>query len=212
MKTYNVIFIIFVLLVVGSSAAIMLWSQPITGDLTRISAYPERWFGWNDEQQNITALINSERTPNKRHILVIGDSFSEAGHWQAYLGEKYSFSFIHNGKTTLAKILAQIEKDKPDAVILETAERALPDMYNIGSAFLTTANQCALPESKMELNNTQTLDNTLKKIATLPAFPYMKRETLPDAGNNISEGFQNLDESPDQSEKTQGKNTYSHYN
>jgi hypothetical protein len=189
MKTYNVIFIIFVLLVVGSSAAIMLWSQPITGDLTRISAYPERWFGWNDEQQNITALINSERTPNKRHILVIGDSFSEAGHWQAYLGEKYSFSFIHNGKTTLAKILAQVEKDKPDAVILETAERALPDMYNIGSAFLTTANQCALPESKMELNNTQTLDNTLKKIATLPAFPYMKRETLPDAGNNISEGF-----------------------
>jgi hypothetical protein len=187
MKTYNAIFIIVVLLVVGSSAAIMLWSQPITGDLTRISAYPERWFGWNDEQQNIRALINSKRTPDKRHILVIGDSFSEAGHWQAYLGEQYSFSFIHNGKTTLANILTKIKKEKPDGVILETAERALPDMYNTGSVFLTVTDKCILPESAH--NNKQTLDDNLQKIATLPAFPYMQRETLPYAGNNISEGF-----------------------
>lgn len=187
MKTYNAIFIIFVLLVVGLSAAIMLWSQPITGDLTRISAYPERWFGWNDEQQNITPLINSERAPNKRHILVIGDSFSEAGHWQAYLSEQYSFTFIHNGKTTLAKILAKIEKEKPDAVILETAERALPDMYGKGSVFLNATDHCALLESAQDKKHT--LDNNLKKIATLPVFPYMKREILPDAGNNISEGF-----------------------
>jgi len=187
MKTYNAIFLIVVFLVVGLSAVIMLWSQPITGDLTRISAYPERWFGWNDEQQDITALINSERTPDKRHILVIGDSFSEAGHWQAYLGDQYSFSFIHNSKITLEKILTKIEKEKPDAVILETAERALPDMYNTGSLFLTVTDKCALPESGQ--NNKQTLDKNLKKIATLPAFPYMKRETLPHAGKKISEGF-----------------------
>ena len=189
MKTYNNIFIIFVFLVVGSSTAIMLWSQPITGDLTRISAYPERWFGWNDEQQDITALINSKRTSEKQHILVIGDSFSEAGHWQAYLGEQYSFSFVHNSKTTLAKILTQIEKEKPDAVILETAERALPDMYNTGSVFLTATNQCTLPESRVAQHNAGTLDDNLKKIAALPVFPYMKRETLPHTGKNISEGF-----------------------
>ena len=192
MKTYNTIFIIFVCLVVGLSAAIMLWSQPITGDLTRISAYPERWFGWNDEQQNITALINSNRMSDKRHILVIGDSFSEAGHWQAYLGEQYSFSFIHNGKTTLAKTLAKIEKEKPDAVILETAERALPDMYGTDSVFLTTTDQCILPESKPTQNNTESLNNNLKKIAILPVFPYMKRETLPHTGSNISEGYHAL--------------------
>ena len=192
MKTYNTIFIIFVCLVVGLSAAIMLWSQPITGDLTRISAYPERWFGWNDEQQNITALINSDRMPHKRHILVIGDSFSEAGHWQAYLGEQYSFSFIHNGRTTLAKILAKIEKEKPDAVILETAERALPDMYGVDSVFLTTTDQCILPESKPTQNNRDALSNNLKKITTLPVFSYMKRETLPRTGSNISEGYHAL--------------------
>jgi len=187
MKTYNTIFIIFVLLVVGSSAAIMLWSQPITGDLTRISAYPERWFGWNAAQQNITALINSERTPSKPHILVIGDSFSEAGHWQAYLGEQYSFSFIHNGKITLAKILTKIEKEKPDAVILEIAERAIPDMYGKDSTFLNATNECALTESAQ--NTRPTLDQNLEKIAALPTFPDIKRETLPYASNNISEGF-----------------------
>lgn len=187
MKTYNNIFLLCVFLVVGLSASIMLWSQPITGDLTRISAYPERWFGWNDEQQDIVAVINSERSVGKRHILVIGDSFSEAGHWQAYLGEQYSFSFIHNGKTTLAKILARIEKEKPDAVILETAERALPDMYGAGSTFLTATDQCTLSESAY--SKEPSLEKNLGAIARLPNFPYMKRDTLPHAGNNVSEGF-----------------------
>ena len=119
MKTYNYIFLACVILIVGISAGIMLWSQPITGDLTRISAYPERWFGWNDPQQNIKPITNSKKESGKKHILVVGDSFSEAGHWQAYLGQQYTFSFIHNGKTTLKWVIEQIEKDKPDAIILE---------------------------------------------------------------------------------------------
>ncbi|HSC76705.1 MAG TPA: hypothetical protein VLB90_10775 [Pseudomonadales bacterium] len=187
MKTYNNIFLLCVLCVTGLSAAIMLWFQPISGDLTRISAYPERWFGWNDPQQDITALINSERASGKRHILVIGDSFSEAGHWQAFLGEQYSFTFIHNSKTTLEKILSKIEKDRPDAVILETAERAIPDMYNSGSTFLTAINQCVLPES-----NQNARTGNIKKTEGLPAFPYTNRQILPRNGSNISEGFHTL--------------------
>jgi hypothetical protein len=58
MKTYNTIFLALVLFIVCMSAAIMLWSQPISGDLTRISAYPERWFGWNEPQQDIPSVIN----------------------------------------------------------------------------------------------------------------------------------------------------------
>lgn len=168
----------------------MLWSQPLTGDLTRISAYPERWFGWNDAQLDITALVNNERAAGKRHILVVGDSFSEAGHWQSFLGNKYTFSFIHNGKTTLAKILTRIGKDKPDAVIIETAERAFPDMYGVGSVFLTAANGCTLPEK--HLAQSRTPGSTMQKIASLPSFPEIKRKVLPDAGNNISEGFHAL--------------------
>lgn len=190
MKTYNKIFIACVFFVVALSAAVMLWSQPLTGDLTRISAYPERWFGWNDAQLDITALVNSERSSGKRHILVIGDSFSEAGHWQAFLGEKYSFSFIHNGKTTLAKILAKIEKDKPDAVIVETAERAFPDMYGAASVFLNATNQC-MPSEK-HLGQQRTFESKMEKIAQLPTFPQINRQIFPDAGNNISEGFHAL--------------------
>jgi hypothetical protein len=190
MKTYNNIFVACVFFMVSLSAAVMLWSQPLTGDLTRISAYPERWFGWNDAQLDITALVNNDRAAGKRHILVIGDSFSEAGHWQAFLGNKYTFSFIHNGKTTLAKILTRIKKDKPDAVIVETAERAFPDMYGTGSVFLTAVNECAQPE-KLSVRP-RSIETSMKKIAELPTFPAMKRETLPDAGNNISEGFHAL--------------------
>ena len=188
MKTYNSILIIIVSFLVSLSAAIMLWSQPITGDLTRISAYPERWFGWNVEQQKITPLINSEKTPGKRHILVIGDSFSEAGYWQAYLGEKYSFTFIHTSKTTLTKILARIEKDRPDAIILESAERALPDIYNKGSTFLSVVETCSLPDPLKE----STEFDPQEKIAALPVFPSIKRETTPSAGKNISEGYHAL--------------------
>lgn len=188
MKTYNSILIILVVFLVSLSAAIMLWSQPITGDLTRISAYPERWFGWNDPQQDITALINSKKMPGKRHILVIGDSFSEAGHWQAYLGEKYSFTFIHNSKTTLANILSRIEKDKPDAVILESAERALPDLYNKGSTFLTTTETCSLPEKDI----TPVQLDLQQEISALPAFQSAIRKTKPNAGKNISEGYHAL--------------------
>jgi hypothetical protein len=188
MKIYNSILIILVAFLVSLSASIMLWSQPITGDLTRISAYPERWFGWNDAQQNITPLINSKRTSGKRHILVIGDSFSEAGHWQAYLGEKYSFTFIHNSKTTLPRILKLIQKDSPDAIILESAERALPDLYNKGSTFLSVAETCSLPESSQQFVHY----DPQEKISALPVFPNMAREVWPRTGENISEGYHAL--------------------
>jgi hypothetical protein len=187
MKTYNNIFLICVLSVVGISAAIMLWSQPITGDLTRISAYPERWFGWNDAQQNIPPTINSKKTTEKRHILVVGDSFSEAGHWQAYLGEQYTFSFIHNGKTSLQRVIERIEKDKPDAIILETAERAFPDMYGNGSVFVTADSNCNLDSTTVE--NKHTHQSITDKISTLPVFPAMNRATFPQQANDISEGF-----------------------
>ena len=125
MKTYNAIFLALVFLIVSISAAIMLWSQPTSGDLTRISAYPERWFGWNDPQQDIPPVINTPRQTGKFHILVIGDSFSEAGHWQSLLSNHYSFSFIHSGKTTLADILALQGDKKPDAVVIETPDSVL---------------------------------------------------------------------------------------
>lgn len=192
MKIYNGIFLFCVFFVTLLSASIMLWSQPITGDLTRISAYPERWFGWNDQQQNIPIITNSLRTDKKRHILVVGDSFSEAGHWQAYLSEQYSFSFIHNGKTTLSKIIDAIDQKKPDAIIIETAERAFLDMYGAGSTFIKSDHHCELSALNSKNETATTSFKAIDKITTLPQFPLMERKTLPAEGKSISEGFHAL--------------------
>ncbi len=187
MKTYNTIFLALVFLVVSVSAAIMLWSQPISGDLTRISAYPERWFGWNDPQQDIPPVINTPRKTGKYHILVVGDSFSEAGRWQSLLSNQYTFSFIHSGKTTLTNILALKDKKKPDAIVIETGERALPDMYGKASTFITPTEHCQLPAVVTE--NPVTIDAIQESIAKLPTFPLIQRKIWPNNGNNISEGF-----------------------
>lgn len=187
MKTYNAIFLALVFLVVSISAAIMLWSQPITGDLTRISGYPERWFGWNAPQQEIPPVVNSPRQIGKTHILVIGDSFSEAGHWQSLLSSKYSFSFIHSGKTTLTDILTLTGDKKPDAIVIETGERAIPDMYGKATTFTKPTEHCQLPA---DVNDAQTNADILHtRIAQLPTFPLQQRRLWPTSGNNISEGF-----------------------
>lgn len=187
MKTYNTIFLALVFLIVSISTTIMLWSQPISGDLTRISAYPERWFGWNDPQQDIPSVTNTSRQPDKIHILVIGDSFSEAGRWQSLLSNKYSFSFIHSGKTTLTDILARKGDKKPDAIVIETGERALPDMYGRASTFLPPVENCRLPVEEKE--NSVTMNAIQSQIAKLPTFPLVQRKIWPNNGNNISEGF-----------------------
>lgn len=187
MKTYNTIFLALVFLIVSISAAIMLWSQPISGDLTRISAYPERWFGWNDPQQDIPSVINTPRQTGKYHILVIGDSFSEAGRWQSLLSHQYTFSFIHSGKTTLNDILAFTGDKKPDAIVIETGERALPDMYGTASTFIKPVTSCQLPAPVTE--NPITIGAIQAQIAKLPSFPLIQRKIWPNNSNNISEGF-----------------------
>ena len=51
MKTYNRIVIIATCLMVGFCAGLIIWAQPLNGDLTRVGAYPERWYGWREPQQ-----------------------------------------------------------------------------------------------------------------------------------------------------------------
>lgn len=187
MKNYNIILIMITCLITSISAGVMLWSQPISGDLTRISAYPERWFGWNDRQQDIPSITTSNREAGKKHILVVGDSFSEAGRWQALLGGSFSFSFVHNGKASLKKILEKIDSEKPDAVVIETAERAIPDMYGSSAAFMPAIQKCELDNQPalFSINLTQLSE----RIEKLPKFALMERATRPRTGNNISEGF-----------------------
>ncbi len=187
MKIYNTIFLSLVFFVVCSCAAIMLWSQPITGDLTRISGYPERWFGWNTPQQNITPTTNTPRKEDASHILVVGDSFSEAGYWQSFLKEKYTFSFIHSGKTNLNAVIARIAQEKIDAVVIETVERSMYSMYGSATTFTKPLSDCQLP--LIEREAPPDASKLYTHIAELPLFPDRSRITKPISGNNISEGF-----------------------
>jgi hypothetical protein len=183
MKTYNSILIATVCLIVGVCTGIILWAQPISGDLTRIGAYPERWFGWNTPQQRIPDQANTEKSAGKKHILVVGDSFSEAGRWQASLGDRYAFSFIHAKNTNIDKFVARIERDKPDAVVVESVERFSLAMFGEGSQFMGHTSDTCPPATTHHAVSTNVADNTVVE------FPLYNRKTFPGSAKEISQGF-----------------------
>lgn len=190
MKTYNTILLFTVCFLVSLCAGILLWVQPINGDLTRIGAYPERWFGWNRPQQKIPDMNQTQRSPEKKHILVVGDSFSEAGRWQAGLSEHYSFDFIHAKDTNLRQLASVIARKKPDGVVIESVERFALAMFGPGSRFMgKTVDDCRLPPAA---NKAVTDEMTLTQAGNDPAFPFIDRKTLPGSGKDISQGFHYL--------------------
>lgn len=190
MKTYNIIFITTVFLFVGLCASIIIWAQPINGDLTRIGGYPERWFGWNSEQPGMPCQTSKQRTPDKKHVLVIGDSFSQSQCWQSLLGNRYTFDFIHVNDTRLSQLTQKVRTEQPDAIVLETAERALPDLYGRDSLFLPPVDQCAIPDRQQHPDIT--FEQLKARMAVMPLLSGKHRPTLPDSGNRISEGFHYL--------------------
>jgi hypothetical protein len=57
--------------------------QPLSGDLTRIGRLPERAFGWNTVQEARSGRPSTVELGDA-DILIVGDSFSISGAWQAY--------------------------------------------------------------------------------------------------------------------------------
>lgn len=190
MKIYNIIFITTVCLLVGLCASIIIWAQPINGDLTRIGGYPERWFGWNSTQPGMPCQTSKQRTPDKKHVLVIGDSFSQSQCWQSQLDNRYTFDFMHVKDARLSQLIQKIRTEKPDAIVMETAERALPDLYGRDSLFLNASEQCIMPDRRQHPDIT--LDQLKARMAVMPLLPDKHRATLPDSGKRISEGFHYL--------------------
>ena len=118
--------------------ALVIYLQPLYGELTRLGYYPEREFGWNDPQvvfPNIKpAFLTSLDNKNSYYdILVLGDSFSFArpeAQWQNYLaaatGESVGSLDIY--KVSLSQVLASKEflEHPPKVFIFEAVERLLP--------------------------------------------------------------------------------------
>lgn len=107
-----------------------IYLQPVQGDLTRIGAYPERQFGWNQPQPAYASPLGTladYRQPVD--LLVLGDSYS-AGGWQYHLtgGGARSQLSLHFEQVTLEQILAhpRYQADPPQVLIYQVVERSLP--------------------------------------------------------------------------------------
>ena len=71
-----------------------LYVQPVEGDLTRIGGYSERNYGWNLPQEVLNPNFSTERTYDKYYdIVILGDSFSISGIWQAYFTAHTDLSY-----------------------------------------------------------------------------------------------------------------------
>ncbi|HRF88065.1 MAG: hypothetical protein IPN27_02505 [Cellvibrionales bacterium] len=183
MKTYNRIVIIATCLMVGFCAGLIIWAQPLNGDLTRIGAHPERWYGWNAPQQKIPDLANTPRTTAKKHLLVLGDSFSEIGYWQAYLDDRYSFTLVPTRNTSFHKIIEKIRHEKPDGVVIESVERFTYAMFGSESEFMgNTTKRC-------DPLGSATAPITSTASASLVSYPQYARKTFPTNAKDISQGF-----------------------
>lgn len=184
MKTYNRIVIIATCLMVGFCAGLIIWAQPLNGDLTRVGAYPERWYGWNAPQQKIPDLANTPRAATKKHLLVLGDSFSEIGYWQAYLDDRYSFTLVPTRNTSFHKIIEKIRQEKPDGVVVESVERFTYAMFGNESQFMgNTAKRCE------PLSHTLPSPTAITPPANLLIYPEYARKAFPATAKDISQGF-----------------------
>lgn len=183
MKNYNCIVIVAVCLMVGFCAGLIIWAQPLSGDLTRVGAYPERWYGWSAPQQKIPDLSNTPRVAGKKHLLVLGDSFSEIGHWQAYLDDRYSFTLISTRNTSFHKIIEKIQREKPDGVVIESVERFTYAMFGAESEFMGNT-----PKRCEPLSATQA-PVTAAQSDNLLAYPEYTRKIFPSTAKEISQGF-----------------------
>jgi len=183
MKNYNCIVIVAVCLMVGFCAGLIIWAQPLSGDLTRVGAYPERWYGWSTPQQKILDLSNTPRAAGKKHLLVLGDSFSEIGHWQAYLDDRYSFTLVPTRNTSFHKIIEKIQREKPDGVIVESVERFTYAMFGAESEFMGNTPKRCEPLSAPNTSATVAQSNHLL------AYPEYARKTFPSTAKEISQGF-----------------------
>lgn len=115
---------------VGGVLGLGIYLQPVQGDLTRIGAYPERQFGWNQPQPAYASPLGTladYRQPVD--LLVLGDSYS-AGGWQYHLtgGGARSQLSLHFEQVTLEQILAhpRYQADPPQVLIYQVVERSLP--------------------------------------------------------------------------------------
>lgn len=115
-------------------AAVSYYVEPLQGDLTRMGGYAERDFGGKLPQQSVADGTGLSSVYRQYHdVVVIGDSFSKHGLWQAYLRQRTGFSFatLHWDDASVDSLLANpvFKAAPPKLVIAELGLRSLPTRF-----------------------------------------------------------------------------------
>ena len=113
----------------------MIWLEPYSGDLTRIGAFQENRYGWNQHQkiQKSHYKIGSNLSEYDSYfdIVTIGDSFSvnEFQSWQNYLSLSCNASIItfHRRSVNITDLLKsnQFKMTPPKLFIYEVVEHGI---------------------------------------------------------------------------------------
>jgi len=148
-KSYNIIFLIPVLVVMLAIFRVAWVIEPLNGDLTRIAGYTENDFGWNQPQEYLPSKLFSNGENgffNEHHdVIVFGDSFTnyipkevmhQGGYWPNYFVNQTGLDLLtfHVFDTDVINLIESdaFKKFPPRVFIYEVVERdALGELSKI---------------------------------------------------------------------------------
>lgn len=133
-KRYLLILISLVVSAMGILALTSVYIQPLSGDLTRMGGYAERDFGWNIPRNVLSNDFSLSGTYDRYYdIVVLGDSFSKSGMWQAFLTEKRNLTFttLHWDDITVEGVINNniFKTTPPKIFIVEMGVRTFPRRF-----------------------------------------------------------------------------------
>ena len=125
-QRFLVVFFLVVLPILTGLIGTAIWIGPLDGPLTRMGGYAERDFGWHGKQPTVGIEDASVANYQPADVLVIGDSFSKPGLWQAYFKRDTGLSVttLDLGKTSFDSLLLNPAylAQPPRIVVIESVE------------------------------------------------------------------------------------------
>lgn len=126
MRRYTLIVVCLTIVVVATAYALSYFFEPIESDLTRMGAFSERDYGWNEAQPSVHIVPNSNAI-NNADIVVLGDSFSLGNVWQSVLSRNYGLTIQSYQYSDNPCILGWVERvaaqSSARTIVVETVER-----------------------------------------------------------------------------------------
>ncbi|WP_020481924.1 hypothetical protein [Methylomonas sp. MK1] len=163
MRRYVIILLISLFIGGINLAALAVYLQPLSGDLTRLGWFSERDFGWNNPQVNVKET-RYEVGPYDHYydVVVVGDSFSgistkerpvpKREQWQNRLAARSNLSVLtidkHIDTFSFDDLFGSeaFIKFPPKMLIVEKVERTVIDLYK------NSVDQCSIAQSQSWLN------------------------------------------------------------